>query len=306
MKFVASFPCPVWINKVQSWSLSSLSFGKSKIWTWLGLDFENAWNLENNIQHAESWKTRKIPDWVWLIYSSEWKCNIPQMWERNKASNWYQGLDSSTHLGRITDVCRWLTLAGLSNQLWYNPITQWLMFHALLIRLAASNPKSRHGTFLPAKQSKCCHLVSHRSVLLKPVVLFVQGGLGKTAGAVKALSFDISGTTLWCGDNKVIILHTTATAMASVVSFLCALISPRDPYSHSYSMWHQVEFKELSGQTHSLLCFYHLRSMYVGCRYVVCPGHPITCISNRSWMTREARDPSLLVNARQDALMLFR
>ncbi|XP_065836959.1 WD repeat-containing protein 13-like isoform X2 [Oscarella lobularis] len=41
-------------------------------------------------------------------------------------------------------------------------------------------------------------------------------------------------------------------------------------------------------------------------RYVVCPGKPITCISSRSWMSREARDPSLLVNVQCDALIFFR
>ncbi|XP_062513797.1 WD repeat-containing protein 13-like isoform X2 [Corticium candelabrum] len=90
----------------------------------------------------------------------------------------------------------------------------------------------------------------------------IKGGLGKTAGAVKALSFDSSGTTLWCGDDK-----------GSIFSFI---------------------FNVTSGRVQRAK------------RYVVCPGKPITCISNRSWMTREARDPSLLVNSRQDCLLLFR
>ncbi|CAH1274180.1 WDR5 [Branchiostoma lanceolatum] len=41
-------------------------------------------------------------------------------------------------------------------------------------------------------------------------------------------------------------------------------------------------------------------------RLVVCEGHPITCISARSWMSREARDPSLLINCGANALCLYR
>ncbi|CAH1274156.1 WDR5 [Branchiostoma lanceolatum] len=40
-------------------------------------------------------------------------------------------------------------------------------------------------------------------------------------------------------------------------------------------------------------------------RLVVCEGHPITCISARSWMSREARDPSLLINCGANALCLY-
>eukprot|EP00118_Oscarella_pearsei_P004689 m.20450 g.20450 ORF g.20450 m.20450 type:complete len:493 (+) comp28019_c0_seq2:150-1628(+) len=90
----------------------------------------------------------------------------------------------------------------------------------------------------------------------------IKGGLGKTAGAVKALAFDTSGTTLWCGDDK-----------GSMFSFL---------------------FNVMSGRIQRTK------------RYVVSPGKAITCISSRSWMSREARDPSLLVNVRNDMLMFFR
>ena len=44
----------------------------------------------------------------------------------------------------------------------------------------------------------------------------------------------------------------------------------------------------------------------VFCRITVCEGHPVTCLSSRSWISREARDPSLLVNCGVNALCLYR
>jgi WD40 repeat protein len=41
-------------------------------------------------------------------------------------------------------------------------------------------------------------------------------------------------------------------------------------------------------------------------RIVVSSGHPISCISWRSWISREARDPSLLVNCANNSLILYR
>lgn len=41
-------------------------------------------------------------------------------------------------------------------------------------------------------------------------------------------------------------------------------------------------------------------------RLVVSPGHMVTCISYRTWVNREARDPSLLVSSTDDTLRLFR
>ena len=41
-------------------------------------------------------------------------------------------------------------------------------------------------------------------------------------------------------------------------------------------------------------------------RITVCEGLPVTSISARSWISREARDPSLLVNCCVNALCLFK
>ena len=41
-------------------------------------------------------------------------------------------------------------------------------------------------------------------------------------------------------------------------------------------------------------------------RIRVVEGHKITSISHRSWISREARDPSLLVNVASNALNLYR
>jgi len=43
-----------------------------------------------------------------------------------------------------------------------------------------------------------------------------------------------------------------------------------------------------------------------GQRILVCEARPITCLSARNWVSREARDPSLLVNCAFNALTLFR
>ncbi|XP_071815064.1 WD repeat-containing protein 13-like [Apostichopus japonicus] len=43
-----------------------------------------------------------------------------------------------------------------------------------------------------------------------------------------------------------------------------------------------------------------------GKRVVVSEGHPITCLSFRAWISREASDPSLLVNCAYNSLCLYR
>ncbi|XP_072044638.1 WD repeat-containing protein 13-like [Amphiura filiformis] len=43
-----------------------------------------------------------------------------------------------------------------------------------------------------------------------------------------------------------------------------------------------------------------------GKRTVICEGSPVTCISYRSWINREARDPSLLINCAVNSLCLHR
>lgn len=42
------------------------------------------------------------------------------------------------------------------------------------------------------------------------------------------------------------------------------------------------------------------------CRVVVSPGCNVTCITYRTWINREARDPSLLVSCGDGLLRLFR
>lgn len=41
-------------------------------------------------------------------------------------------------------------------------------------------------------------------------------------------------------------------------------------------------------------------------RVMVSPGHSITCLSWRQWASREARDPSLLINCANDVVCVFR
>ena len=49
-----------------------------------------------------------------------------------------------------------------------------------------------------------------------------------------------------------------------------------------------------------------LINMFLPFRYVAAPGYGISCISWRSWISREARDPSLLVNSTDGSLRLYR
>uniref|UniRef100_T1JHG3 Uncharacterized protein n=1 Tax=Strigamia maritima TaxID=126957 RepID=T1JHG3_STRMM len=53
---------------------------------------------------------------------------------------------------------------------------------------------------------------------------------------------------------------------------------------------------------------YDLATGYLnrGHKLVVCEARPITCLSARNWVSRQACDPSLLVNCAFDALTLFR
>lgn len=90
--------------------------------------------------------------------------------------------------------------------------------------------------------------------------------------------------------------------------------------SPSSSTWPQVggprptsKFKPLPSQYVALLALTvpPLPSLVAGKltkakRLVVHEGSPVTSISARSWVSREARDPSLLINACLNKLLLYR
>ncbi|XP_063443917.1 WD repeat-containing protein 13-like [Mytilus trossulus] len=60
------------------------------------------------------------------------------------------------------------------------------------------------------------------------------------------------------------------------------------------------------GSIHSFTIDVNSGKLIKARRITVCEGLPVTCISARSWISREARDPSLLVNCCVNALCLFK
>ena len=83
--------------------------------------------------------------------------------------------------------------------------------------------------------------------------------------------------------------------------------------SFKLSCWHTDPSTAQDPDTYNnmLLWFTWLLQLACRCcsvfyRITVCEGHPVTCLSSRAWISREARDPSLLVNCGVNALCLYR
>lgn len=86
----------------------------------------------------------------------------------------------------------------------------------------------------------------------------------------------------------------------------CGRAMTRATSSPSSSIWPQANWPRLSGQSP----FDHQPSAefmpHFHCRITVCEGSPVTYMSARTWISREARDPSLLVNCGVNALCFFK
>lgn len=122
----------------------------------------------------------------------------------------------------------------------------------------------------------------------------VKGGSSKLTGRVLALSFDAPGRLLWAGDDR-----------GSVFSFLFDMATGNEVID-----LHLGAFSSLQGSAFTFT-FASPASTAVGKltkakRLVVHEGSPVTSISARSWVSREARDPSLLINACLNKLLLYR
>ena len=119
-----------------------------------------------------------------------------------------------------------------------------------------------------------------------------RGGAGRLPGRVLALCFDAPGRVLWAGDDR-----------GSISSFLC------DPGT---GVWGQRRDGGGGAAEPSSLCAPPLTvspppgRLTKASRVVVQAGGSITSLSARAWASREAPDPSLLVNACPDRLLLFR
>lgn len=85
-------------------------------------------------------------------------------------------------------------------------------------------------------------------------------------------------------------------------------------YSHSSLTWQQVSFQDDLAEIgcspvwigQFLLHFIFAGKLTKAKRLIVNEGSSITSISARSWISREARDPSLLINACINKLLLYR
>ena len=86
--------------------------------------------------------------------------------------------------------------------------------------------------------------------------------------------------------------------------WLAALLT-RAPYLLSSLIKCRESFSDQSG---NLMITTHQGLLYnfLWFRFVATPGYGISCISWRSWISREARDPSLLVNSTDGSLRLYR
>lgn len=106
-----------------------------------------------------------------------------------------------------------------------------------------------------------------------------KGGSSKTAGAVLALALDSSGVALWAADSKGSMFSFFIDAATGRLQRLKRFVSPHPLVIMSTVPLHRV---------------------------VVCPGSFISSISCRSWISREARDPSLLLSCSDSSLRLYR
>lgn len=127
----------------------------------------------------------------------------------------------------------------------------------------------------------------------------VKGGSSKLTGRVLALSFDAPGRLLWAGDDR-----------GSVFSFLFDMATGRRTTGlrlDTLCCSPLPTLSEHSGGPSLCLFFSSLSGKLTKAkRLVVHEGSPVTSISARSWVSREARDPSLLINTCLNKLLLYR
>ena len=114
-----------------------------------------------------------------------------------------------------------------------------------------------------------------------------RGGAGRLPGRVLALCFDAPGRVLWAGDDR-----------GSISSFLC------DPGTGTWGG--AVGQRCGAERSPSDRVPRPSGRLTKASRVVVQAGGSITSLSARAWASREAPDPSLLVNACPDRLLLFR
>lgn len=125
----------------------------------------------------------------------------------------------------------------------------------------------------------------------------VKGGSSKLTGRVLSLSFDAPGRILWAGDDRGSIfsfLFDMATGIVTTLPFGRVL-----PCA-GYRAW------LLMCVSAAAACLRPTGKLTKAKRLVVSEGSSICSISARSWISREARDPSLLVNACVNKLLLYR
>ena len=111
----------------------------------------------------------------------------------------------------------------------------------------------------------------------------LQGSSAKVLGRVLCLCFDSTGHLLWSGDDH-----------GYIFSFLFDVASGKLTKAKRFTPL----FQEKNRSYNADFCIRY--------RITVCEGSPVTYLSARTWISREARDPSLLANCGVNALCLFR
>jgi hypothetical protein len=110
-------------------------------------------------------------------------------------------------------------------------------------------------------------------------------------GRALCLTFDSMGRLLWVGDDT-----------GNVFSFMTDIATGRLTKARRYLHCYWLAVCKLSCDWLAV-CYNDFNWLF---RVVVCEGVPVTCLSYRVWLSREARDPSILVNCGANALSLFR
>lgn len=131
----------------------------------------------------------------------------------------------------------------------------------------------------------------------------VKGGSSKLTGRVLSLSFDAPGRILWAGDDRGSIfsfLFDMATGTGS-----CSTPQP-SVCVRILVQWAERRHRWRGKQADLFSAVSHAGKLTKAKRLVVSEGSSICSISARSWISREARDPSLLVNACVNKLLLYR
>ncbi|PIK56477.1 putative WD repeat-containing protein 13, partial [Apostichopus japonicus] len=137
----------------------------------------------------------------------------------------------------------------------------------------------------------------------------VRGGVGKMPGSILSLACNDTGSLLWGGDDRsnlqsFIFDVTSGKLTKGKEGWLEIICIGNDNFIVCIKFFMQVKVWSKFVPEQTKLCLSNDKNIMYG--VVVSEGHPITCLSFRAWISREASDPSLLVNCAYNSLCLYR